>query len=59
MPNQPTAAQDAPDPQATAQTRARLIKKFGQDGDLLSLGTAIARVLELTSSPDEAAQSIT
>ncbi|MEN9865850.1 MAG: hypothetical protein RL748_1440, partial [Pseudomonadota bacterium] len=38
--------------------RDRLLKKFGADGDLLSLGVTIARVVELASSDDEATQNL-
>lgn len=54
----PTPPNAAPDLRETAQTRARLIKKFGSDGDLLSLGVATARVVELTSSDGEAAKAL-
>ncbi|MES2300021.1 MAG: HDOD domain-containing protein [Pseudomonadota bacterium] len=47
------------DTKATAATRARLIEEFTSDGDLMSLGLAIARVVELTSSEDEATQHLT
>lgn len=46
------------DPNETARTRARLIQKFSSDGDLLSLGVAIARVVELTSSDGDATQDL-
>lgn len=39
-------------------TRDRLLKKFGSDGELLSLGVTIARVVELASSDDEATQNL-
>ncbi|MBI3230517.1 MAG: HDOD domain-containing protein [Burkholderiales bacterium] len=42
-----------------ARTRERLLLKFRSDADLLSLGIAIARVVELASSEDEAAQNLT
>jgi HD-like signal output (HDOD) protein len=48
-----------PPASATARTRARLIEAFSSDGDLMSLGVAIARVVELTSSDDEATQHLT
>jgi HD-like signal output (HDOD) protein len=54
----PTTTSAVPDVKETAQTRARLIKKFGSDGDLLSLGVATARVVELTSSDGEAAKAL-
>lgn len=53
-----TATKAVPDVKETAQTRARLIKKFGSDGDLLSLGVATARVVELTASDGEAAKAL-
>ncbi len=59
MPARPSAPTALPDPRETAKTRARLIDSFGTDGDLLSLGVAIARVVEMTSSEDEATQNIT
>ncbi|MES2130153.1 MAG: HDOD domain-containing protein [Pseudomonadota bacterium] len=59
MPVNPQVPIVLADPRETAQTRARLIHKFSSDGDLLSLGVAIARVVELTSSEDEAARNIT
>ena len=43
----------------TALIRERLLKKFANDVDLLSLGIAIARVVELASSEDEATQNLT
>lgn len=46
------------DPVDTARTRARLLQAFSQDGDLLSLGVAVARVVELASSEDEGAQNL-
>lgn len=39
-------------------TRDRLLKKFSADGDLMSLGVTIARVVELASSDDEATQNL-
>ncbi len=41
------------------RTRERLLQKFRNDADLLSLGIAIARVVELASSEDEATQNLT
>ncbi len=38
--------------------RDRLLKKFSADGDLLSLGVTIVRVVELASSDDEATQNL-
>ncbi|WP_338848098.1 HDOD domain-containing protein [Massilia sp. W12] len=43
----------------SAATRERLLLKFSKDVDLLSLGVAIARVVELASSEDEATHSLT
>ncbi|MCG2582744.1 HDOD domain-containing protein [Massilia sp. TS11] len=48
-----------PDPRETAQTRARLIHTFSKDGDLLSLGVAVGRVVQLASSDDEATRNLT
>lgn len=42
-----------------ARTRDHLLQKFRNDADLLSLGIAIARVVELASSEDEATQNLT
>lgn len=46
------------DPQATAQVRAHLLQSFSKDGDLLSLGIAVAKVVELASSDDEGSQDL-
>lgn len=46
------------DPQATAQVRARLLESFSKDGDLLSLGIAVAKVVELATSDDEGTQNL-
>ena len=50
---------NAQEPNESATTRERLIHKFSTDGDLLSLGLAIARVVALASSDDEAPQTLT
>lgn len=48
-----------PAAEPASQVRERLLKKFASDVDLLSLGIAIARVVELASSEDEATQNLT
>jgi HD-like signal output (HDOD) protein len=56
-----TAAVPSPpadDPQAPGQTRARLVQSFSKDGDLLSLGIAVARVVQLATSEDEGSQDL-
>lgn len=55
-PTSPRRELTANDP---ARTRERLLLKFRSDADLLSLGIAIARVVELASSEDEATQNLT
>jgi HD-like signal output (HDOD) protein len=47
------AAGDSP-----AQIRARLVQSFSKDGDLLSLGIAVARVVQLATSDDEGTQDL-
>lgn len=42
----------------SSTTRDRLLKKFSTDGELLSLGVTIARVVELASSDDEGTQNL-
>ncbi len=41
-----------------AHTRARLVQSFSKDGDLLSLGIAVARVVQLATSEDEGTQDL-
>lgn len=57
MSNRPPPA-ELLDSAETARTRARLLHSFSQDGDLLSLGVAVARVVELASSEDEGSQNL-
>jgi len=54
----PSTPADPPDSAETAQVRARLVHAFSKDGDLLSLGVAVARVVELASSDDEGAENL-
>jgi HD-like signal output (HDOD) protein len=46
------------DSSKNSKIRDRLLEKFSTDIDLLSLGIAIARVVELASSEDEATQNL-
>lgn len=54
----PANSVEPPDSTETAQVRARLVHSFCKDGDLLSLGVAVARVVELASSDDEGAENL-